>query len=187
MDATERTEGIARGLLDVMPRFQQWVGAAVQANRREQDPSLRQLAVLYMVREGVASPVQIARRLRVSRAVVTGLLDRLEQRGLVRREADPTDRRRLRIALTEAGIVAAEAARRTLVRELATQLAAASGSDLDAAERTLRLLTAVVDALDGQTPQPAGADAGDGDAWDDPDEDGPVHEVANDLPARAAS
>ena len=74
--------------------------------------ALRQLAVLYAVQDGVTSPVLIARRLRVNRAVVTGLLDRLEQRGLVRREPDPTDRRRQRIVLTDAGIAASEATSR---------------------------------------------------------------------------
>lgn len=38
----------------------------------------------------------------LTRAAVTALIDRLEARGLVRREADPTDRRRVLVAQTEA-------------------------------------------------------------------------------------
>src|SRR5262245_23421334 len=146
-DATERAETLANELLHLMPRFHRWAVAAVQTNRRNQDPSLRQLAVLYAVRDGVTSPVHIARRLRVNRAVVTGLLDRLEQRGLVKRATDPTDRRRQRIVLTAAGVAAQQATERALVGALAGQLSEVSVDDIDAAERTVGLLNDVVAAL----------------------------------------
>ena len=48
-------------------------------------------------------PNQIAERLIISRATVTGLLDSLERRGYVRRLPHARDRRMLLIELTEAG------------------------------------------------------------------------------------
>jgi DNA-binding MarR family transcriptional regulator len=48
-------------------------------------------------------PNQIAERLIISRATITGLLDSLEKRGYVRRTPHATDRRMLLIELTEAG------------------------------------------------------------------------------------
>jgi DNA-binding MarR family transcriptional regulator len=48
-------------------------------------------------------PNQIAERLIISRATVTGLLDSLERRGYVHRAPHATDRRMLLIELTEAG------------------------------------------------------------------------------------
>jgi DNA-binding MarR family transcriptional regulator len=48
------------------------------------------------------SPTQIARRLIISTASVTSLLDTLERRKLVERRPDPNDRRRLLIAITPA-------------------------------------------------------------------------------------
>ena len=48
-------------------------------------------------------PNQIAGRLIISRATVTGLLDSLEKRGYVRRLPHGSDRRMLLIELTEAG------------------------------------------------------------------------------------
>jgi len=48
-------------------------------------------------------PNQIAERLIISRATVTGLLDSLEKRGYVRRVPHDSDRRMLLIELTEAG------------------------------------------------------------------------------------
>ena len=75
------TDDVARALVRLAPRFHRWAVAALQASRSDQDPSLRQLAVLAAVRDGVTSPAMIARRLRVTRPAVTGLLARLEQRG----------------------------------------------------------------------------------------------------------
>lgn len=47
------------------------------------------------------SPTTIAERLLVTTASVTSLLDTLERRGLVVRQPDPSDRRRLLVALTD--------------------------------------------------------------------------------------
>ena len=49
------------------------------------------------------SPTVIAERLIVTTASVTSLLDTLERRGLVEREPDPDDRRRLLIMITQEG------------------------------------------------------------------------------------
>ena len=49
------------------------------------------------------SPTAIAERLIVTTASVTSLLDTLERRGLVERQPDPTDRRRLLIVITHDG------------------------------------------------------------------------------------
>lgn len=166
MGSTPRTEDVARHLLEVTTRLHRWAATAVQANRSEQDPSLRQLAVLFALRDGVTSPVLIARRLRVNRAVVTGLLDRMEQRGLVRREADPVDRRRQRIVMTPAGGAASAAITQELISELTAQLQLASSDDIAAAERTLALLAQAITALEATTPVAAGAIT-DETAWED--------------------
>ena len=166
MDSTPRTEELVRHLLEVTTRLHRWAATAVQANRSEQDPSLRQLAVLFALRDGVTSPVLIARRLRVNRAVVTGLLDRMEQRGLVRREADPVDRRRQRIAMTPAGAAASAAISQGLISELTAQLDLVTAEDTAAVERTLTLLANAITALEATTPVPAGALA-DESSWED--------------------
>lgn len=49
---------------------------------------------------GAACPYEISDQLSVSRATVTGLLDSLEQRRLVRRVPHPDDRRMLRVEIT---------------------------------------------------------------------------------------
>ena len=61
-------------------------------------------------------PNYISDRLIVSRATVTGVLDSLAKRGLVRREPHPTDRRMVLVHLTKAGTRMAEKVRRTIHR-----------------------------------------------------------------------
>lgn len=65
-------------------------------------PAARQaLAVLDGAGEPL-SPTEIARRLIVTTASITSLLDTLQRRGLIERRPDPADRRRLLIAITPA-------------------------------------------------------------------------------------
>ncbi len=61
--------------------------------------------VLGILRDqGSMSPSELGERLIVTRATVTGLLDSLEQRGFVRRSANPADRRSLVVQITPAGL-----------------------------------------------------------------------------------
>lgn len=50
------------------------------------------------------SPADLAEMAGVTRATMTGLIDTLEKDGLVRREADPADRRAMLVHLTESGL-----------------------------------------------------------------------------------
>jgi DNA-binding MarR family transcriptional regulator len=61
--------------------------------------------------ESSLSPNEIADRLIISRATVTGLLDSLERQDYVRRRPHPTDRRMILAEITEAGRQAAVAFR----------------------------------------------------------------------------
>jgi DNA-binding MarR family transcriptional regulator len=78
-----------------------FVALANQAlNGYRLSPAARQaLAVLDGADEPL-SPTEIARRLIVTTASITSLIDTLQRRGLVERRPDPADRRRLLIAIT---------------------------------------------------------------------------------------
>jgi DNA-binding MarR family transcriptional regulator len=69
--------------------------------------SLAKLNVLsHLVEAGEPLTLsEIAARLKCVRSNVTQLVDRLEAEGLVRREADPQDRRVIRAVITETGRV----------------------------------------------------------------------------------
>ncbi len=169
MDAGDRSRSAAERLLRLLPRFQRWAATEVQANRGGQDLSLRQLAVLYLVREGAVFPSELARQLRISPAVVTGLLDRLEQRGYLTRLADTSDRRRLRLALTDTGLAASLAVQQMLSQDVAAYLERAPVPQLDALEQALGLLERVVDGLEQDSPRlgPVAVEATE--LWDAPD------------------
>ena len=69
-------------------------------------------------------PNYISERLIVSRATVTGVLDTLVKRGLVRRESHPTDRRMVLVHLTKAGARMADRVRHVVHRAEADWMSA---------------------------------------------------------------
>jgi DNA-binding MarR family transcriptional regulator len=72
---------------------------------------------------------------------VSGVLDRLERRGLVRRRPDPTDRRALRLQLTEDGAAAATRVRQALDDLEARLLGGLSSRTVAEFRRALAALT----------------------------------------------
>ena len=67
----------------------------------EQDLSLTQLRVLGILRDRQPTMADLASYLGLERSTVSGLIDRAVQRGLVQKDADPTDGRSVRVSLTE--------------------------------------------------------------------------------------
>ena len=93
-----------------------------------------------------ASPTHLARGLMLSSAGVTSRIDRLERKGLVRRQDDPDDRRGVRIELTDEGaevVDAAVAANVAAERKLLERL---SPKEIEQLEAILRKLLAAVEA-----------------------------------------
>jgi DNA-binding MarR family transcriptional regulator len=62
-----------------------------------------ELRTLEHLVRGAAGPAELARRLGVSTAAVTGILDRLQGRGHLERTPDPVDRRRTALSVTASG------------------------------------------------------------------------------------
>jgi DNA-binding MarR family transcriptional regulator len=68
------------------------------------DVTMPQLKVLMLLGLHDSAPVSVlAQQMKVSPPNVTGILDRLEQHGWVRRAHDPHDRRVVRVSLTDDG------------------------------------------------------------------------------------
>lgn len=106
----------------------------------------RDLAVLTVLSEGdPPSQLEAAQRLSIDRTTMVGLLDGLEDKGLVERRADRADRRRNIVVLTESGartLMEASAATDAAERAFLAPLSAAD------ADRFRALLQAVVGADD---------------------------------------
>ena len=59
--------------------------------------------LLWGLKEGAARAGQLAQRAKISPSTITEVVEGLQSDGLVRREADPNDRRAVRVALTTEG------------------------------------------------------------------------------------
>ena len=103
--------------------------------------SLVHLNVLMVLTEDGGLPMRVlAESLDVSQASATGIVDRMEQRGLVERQRDDEDRRVIRVALTDAGrqLIAGVASERR--GHLAALLDALTDEELDGLLRGTRAL-----------------------------------------------
>lgn len=87
--------------------------------------TMQQLKTLLLVGATGAPAGQIARRLGVSLSTVTGIVDRLEDQGLVQRAEDTCDRRITRVRVTDAGqqiLDRLHASRRELLQRIVDRL-----------------------------------------------------------------
>jgi DNA-binding MarR family transcriptional regulator len=116
--------------------------------------------LLYL--SGPLTAGQLAELTGLTTGAITGVLDRLEQGGYVRRERDPDDRRRVivHLALDEARTRAIRAPYEPLVRALSDLLARYDDAELallaDFAARSTAATQEALADLRGATPEPAG-------------------------------
>jgi len=103
METPDRLSLCALRLTQVVPHIMALIGGEVRQFGQSQQLSPTQFHVLKAIQHGAVQPSELARRLRVSMSSMTDVVDLLVDRGLVVREADPADRRQVRLALTPAG------------------------------------------------------------------------------------
>jgi DNA-binding MarR family transcriptional regulator len=137
----------AETLLWLQPRFTRWAMARVPQQSSAGDLSFQQLTVLYLVRTEGVTLAELARRCMVAPTVITGIVDRLERQGLIRREADPHDRRVNRLVLTEEGVKVSIEVERGLANEVAAQLEDFTAKELKELGRGLELIDRVTGRL----------------------------------------
>lgn len=140
----------AEQTLRLIPRLTRWAQTRVVDEELGGDISLRQLSALQMIEDETTTLGDVARRLMVTPAVVTGLIDRLEKRGFVRRVASSGDRRRVNLALTDEGREAARRAEQRLTDEVAAKMANFTAEELRTLEQGLSLLDRVLRELEGE-------------------------------------
>jgi long-chain acyl-CoA synthetase len=117
MSRTRVTTGAARAVARLAKQVEVAIGPL--------DLSLPQYRVLALLGDGSTASSVLARKLAVSPPTVTAVVDGLVARGLVERQADPEDRRRLTLLLTRDGkrvLAAGDAAAETRLDEIAAFL-----------------------------------------------------------------
>ena len=150
--ASNAAENVTQSLLDIVPRLNRWAEASVARAAGENRLSLRQLSALTMIESEQTTLGDVAKRLMVTPAVVTGLIDRLERRGYVRRINSTDDRRRVLLALTDEGRAAAESVSSQLREEMAAALGSFSVSELEQLDTSLERLRPVAGELERSVP-----------------------------------
>jgi DNA-binding MarR family transcriptional regulator len=95
-------------LIDALARTAFFTTAVLSRIAAEHDLSLTQLRVLAILRDRQASMTDLATYLGLDKSTISGLVDRAEKRGLLRRTPNPLDGRGVDVALTKRGIELAE-------------------------------------------------------------------------------
>jgi DNA-binding MarR family transcriptional regulator len=97
LDREDLIAGVGRLVMqfqDATQRFDEEVGARYGLSAAERH-------CLSLLWQGPQTASAIARKVRLTPAAVTALVDRLARRGYVRRESDPADRRKVMVVTTE--------------------------------------------------------------------------------------
>jgi DNA-binding MarR family transcriptional regulator len=109
-------------------------------------PQLHCLLALYD--HGPLPPSQIARHVMVKSSTITGIIDRLEQKGLVTRLRNSPDRRVITIELTEAGRTLARNAPPPIQHKIADGLKKLPEAEVEQVINSLSKLTQMLDVQD---------------------------------------
>ena len=104
------------------------------------------LCLRLLAQEGTLTAGAVARELYLSQATITGVLDRLEKRGLIERRRDQTDRRRVSIHLSPAGVTAVEKAPLPLHERFASRLGGLAPQERDEIDRVLAKVVHMMEA-----------------------------------------
>ncbi len=106
-------------------------------------PQLNCLMALF--KNGPLPPSQIARRILVESSTVTGIIDRLEQKGFVKRIRSSQDRRKIFIELTDSGRMLVSYAPPPIQLKLHDGLKKLNRQELDRILKVLSMLTGLLD------------------------------------------
>ena len=109
--------------------------------------SLPQLAcILFLHKGGPSSPSKLAEQIMVDSSTLTGIIDRMERKGLVIRTPNPMDRRSITIAPTDSGRALAQDAPPLIQKGIVEGLQKLRARERDRIIKGLRQLAEMLDA-----------------------------------------
>ncbi|MFN8011871.1 MAG: MarR family transcriptional regulator [Holophagaceae bacterium] len=103
-------------------------------------------ALWELNRRGPMSLKGLAERMHLDPSTVTGVVERLHRKGLVSREADAEDRRRVVLGLTEEGRKTVRTAPHPAQGQLLHALSVMDADQVEQLNKTLQLLASVMEA-----------------------------------------
>ena len=104
--------------------------------------------LLALHENGPLPPSQIAKHVMVNSSTVTGIIDRLEKKDLVKRQRISKDRRVITVELTQSGEILAENAPSPIQQKIIDGLDKLSPSEIEEIALTLKRLTDMLDVQD---------------------------------------
>lgn len=116
--------------------------------------SLSELLALEHLMAGPLGPVEVGRRLKVTSAATTGIVDRLVGRGHAARSPHPSDRRRTEVRITDSGRAEVLGYLMPMFRGLAAVDAELEDEHREAVERYLAGVTAAFRSVLDAGPDP---------------------------------
>jgi DNA-binding MarR family transcriptional regulator len=128
------------GTVDGLVQLSMLVQSVLARVAATSDVTVLQARLLGVLRDREPGMAQLARLLELDKSSATGLIDRVEHRGLVRRVAVPEDGRAQRVVLTDEGRRLTE----VLGEEVGRQIAALTDGLSDTNRRRLTLLASQV-------------------------------------------
>lgn len=142
-------DSLERRIIRSLRRIIRAVGLYSRELLRRRNLTTSQLAALRRIaRRGRLSAGDVARGISVSQATITGVLDRLERRGLVTRTRDPEDRRRVVIELTELGREVVSTSPPPLHERFVLRLAELPQAERQEIDRVLRRIVRMMEVED---------------------------------------
>ena len=144
------TDPIGDEILKALRRILRRVALHSRQLLKETGLTLPQLLCLRALGEmdgGETTQVELSRILQLSQPTVTGIIDRLERAGLVKRERSTADRRKVGVSLTESGRVRQRSLPTPLQEQFIARLMQLSR---DERESLLQSLTRVVELMEAQ-------------------------------------
>ena len=129
-------------MVDAMVQLSFAVQGILTRVATEADLSMTQLRLLGVLRDREPGMLQLADLLGLDKSSVTGLIDRAERRGLVRRAASPDDGRAVRVVITPHGRAVAARGAEQVERELTRLVAPLSADERKALTTTVKKLLA---------------------------------------------
>jgi MarR family transcriptional regulator, lower aerobic nicotinate degradation pathway regulator len=108
------------GIVDALAQLTFLVQGTLARRAAANDVSIIQMRLLGVLRDREPGMNDLARVLELDKSSITGLVDRAERRGLVKRTISTADRRVFRVKLTKSGTKLAERVAKEFQDEVAT-------------------------------------------------------------------
>ncbi len=125
------------------------------------DITMAQAKLLYVVTvAGALTMSETAQRVGVSVSTASGAVDHLVGLGLLARSDDPSNRRQVRVSVTDEGTRTLEQLRELSTRHIRELIGRLDDAELDVIERATNILAEAARAAAAVTPQPPTSDKG---------------------------